>query len=326
MNRHIEAFLKESGEVPAVGVSTELSSLKLNSGSLDGGALVSMLFLDQEDLPRYVMRLPRDSHLDTRLLANYAALGKLEGSPALQGTVPAPVVCGRVDGVLFTLETCLHGTPLAREMTLADEDEEANFTELLERACDWLWLLHSSTWTGQTCRLMPVGPVHYAFLEDDALIAELREYLAPAFELPLAQAYCHGDFHPNNMLLSPGKDRIGVVDWEYSQPYYPLFDLFKFVCCAYVFPFDRAVDSEVRFERLWDTGHPIGRVIAEAVARYTGSGQPGNWDVRRSFFVNLVRTSGALLQVNGVDSETRRRLLQKLCRAELSSPCLVSAR
>lgn len=299
MSLAILRYIRRRGLIPGLSPDQPLSVIKLNTSTLEGGALVSLIFPASANHPLYALRVARHPEQRQGLDANYAALQTLSRIPALEGTVPRPVVRDTFQGIPFTVETCLEGSPLAIEIALADtEADEHRLAHLLEPVCAWLWKLHTSIPMGKTAPFLPSITGTLGYFDRHALlpaedIDALQRYLAPLQNQPVPQVYSHNDMHPNNLLYHPNK--IGVVDWERSAPDSPLRDLFMLFTYAYLFPPDRIVPAEGRYQALWRDNTPVCQLFQSALHRYMSpSSIAQDLEPRRAFCSFLAHTAVAI--------------------------------
>ncbi len=317
MSTPILNHLRQRGFIPETRSNRPLSAIKLNTGTLEGGALVSLVFLPDSATPHYALRVARHPAQGEGLLANYTALEALRGVSKLQQTVPKPVARDEFEGVPFTLETCLDGSPLAIEIALADaEGDQARVAKMVEDVCDWLWKLHSSTGTGEITPFMPTFADATRRLQRRGVLTlqethSLLNHLTPLLAQPIPQVRSHNDMHPNNLLYR-ADGTVGVVDWERSAPDSPLRDLFTLFTTAWLFPPDRIVPAETRYAELWRGKTQVSRTFLVALSRYTLDGPIyQRVDFRRAFCAYLVHAAVGILETGESYAEER---LPALCR------------
>src|SRR5207247_1772376 len=113
-----------------------------------------------------------------------------------------------------------------------ESGDTSRTVSLLDAVSEWLWSLHSSTWQPSPDELAEsleadIDTVEAATLVSADSAQRLQRILGslPVKRIPMAR--CHGDFNPNNILISGESQVAGVVDWEYSQIGCALFDLFS---------------------------------------------------------------------------------------------------
>jgi aminoglycoside phosphotransferase (APT) family kinase protein len=314
--------IRARGFLPETHSNRPLSAIKLNSSTLEGGALVSLVFLPDSATPRYALRVARHPAQGEGLLANYTALEALRGVSKLQQTVPKPVACDAFEGVPFTLETCLDGSPLAIEIAIADtEGDQARAAKMLENVCEWLWRLHSSTTTGEITPFMPTYAEAARHLQRKGVLTSeetqsLLKHLAPLLAQPIPQVRSHNDMHPNNLLYR-ADGTVGVVDWERSAPDSPLRDLFTLFTTAWLFPPDRIVPAEARYRELWRGKTQVSRAFLVSLSRYThDSVVCQRVDFRRAFLAYLVHAAVGILETGEAYAEERLPALSRLLKIE----------
>ena len=81
-------------------------------------------------------------------------------------------------------------------------------------------------------------------------------------------ARCHGDFNPNNILISAESQVAGVVDWEYSQIGCALFDLFSIYRFSVLESEERPGRRADSIESIWRRGTETGLSFWRALNRY----------------------------------------------------------
>ncbi|MCS6777348.1 MAG: aminoglycoside phosphotransferase family protein [Chloroherpetonaceae bacterium] len=321
MSLAILRYIRRRGLIPELSSDQPLSVIKLNTSTLEGGALVSLVFPPNASHPLYALRVARHPEQRQGLDANYAALQALSRVPVLEGTIPRPVVRDAFQGIPFTVETCLEGSPLAIEIALADtESDEQRLVHLLEPVCTWLWKLHTSTATGEKAPFLPSIAGTLKYFERHALlptedIRALQSYLTPLQSQPVPQVYSHNDMHPNNLLYRP--DGIGVVDWERSAPDSPLRDLFMLFTYAYLFPPDRIVPAEERYRSLWTDTTPVCQLFRSTLHRYMSpSPIVQDLDPRRAFCSFLAHTAVAIRETGPGFARERLPAITRILIAE----------
>jgi aminoglycoside phosphotransferase (APT) family kinase protein len=308
MTPRVADALRASDMLPDVGLDTKLSAIKMRNSSTQGGSLVSLLFVDEDPAPRYVLRMARDPARPERLASNFAALTRLTDVPGLRGSVPLPVFSAELDRVRTTLETYLDGSSVAMEMAVAERrglPERA--AAVLDHATSWLWRLHEPTWQPVTeefrtrCAADVEVLTGRGFLQPD----EASSVLSLADEAArgaLPYAWCHGDFNPNNLLLRQDGESIGVVDWEYAGPGCALFDLYQFATISWLFPTWQS-DMANRARQLWVGETPVGRAFLSALGRYADrSGLPAE-RLLRLFSLYVCRMAADLSRLVGARRE-----------------------
>ena len=97
-------YLRRTSAVPGIGPQTHLSAIKMRSTTREGGALVSLLFLDYEPEPRYVLRVPRYAGRDERRVPFGLCAA---ADPAILLTAPRAKASSRTRvGVFMLREGC----------------------------------------------------------------------------------------------------------------------------------------------------------------------------------------------------------------------------
>ncbi len=309
-----------------------LSLIKMNTTPLPGGSLVSLLFVDHAVVPRYVVRMPRDPHQDERLRANYSTLLALHKVPELRSSVPQPIFAGSVKGVLITIETCLHGSQMARELLNArldnNPDEEL---ELLGRGWEWLAKLHQATrrelpddFTSNRRALLLAETT---YLQDLAILTaaqarRIREVVTELLCLPLPYSRCHADFNPNNA-LRPFDDPAGFYgfDFEFARNAVSLFDVFEWARSGWLcLPGTPALSEEetcTRLSQLWSPSHPLGQRFHSILRGYASEMGVSSSDLRPLFVGNLTVSLAAKLRSPLGDQSPDLPTWQNALRCEL---------
>lgn len=277
--------LVESGALSGAHRLTDVSPVKLDTTALPGGSLVMLLFVDADPEPRYVMRVPRTPEHPERILTNYGSLRALSKVPSISKKVPKPVFCGSVDGLLTSIETCVPGLPLAVSLRIArDEGRREEAAALYSIAAEWLWALHAHTQADKPAPLsgghLPSPDESIIALNDLGLVTRdqtgaLRSALEIAQRAAMPQTRVHGDYNPNNILLHE-RERLSVIDWEFSGSGWALWDLFTLARTAWFHPAGIAQPNPTEALSVWDPRTPIGRAHDAALRRYEG-----RWGLQR---------------------------------------------
>ncbi len=295
MTSRIAAFLRKGGVVPGILPSTEIDAIKMNTTTFQGGSLVSLLFLDGSDSPRYVLRIPRDRARPERVLANFRALEKLPGIADIAGTVPRPVYLGEVNGTVLTVETCMHGTSLYAELA----SRTSRSAEVIDRLFDWVWRLHSATTAEPTAGHADSVASDLKFLRESEVVSQdsgafLSDWVDYAIKSGIGFAFRHGDFNPNNILIDENGEPSGVVDWEYSVVGPAVFDVFTMLRTGLLVSEFEAGSIGEELEALFGGSHPESDRLLRALARYTSED-----NYRPLFYVYLVQMLADYLRTTG---------------------------
>lgn len=275
--------LESVGAAPKRRIRPHISLIKMNSTALPGGSLVSLLFLGNDVQPRFVVRMPRDPRQDERVRANYQTLLALQKSPELRGTVPEPIFAGAVKGTLLTVETCLHGSQMAREILNARRSGDASEElRLLSGGWNWLAKLHRSTRREMpngftdTRRALLHSETEYLRVRDILSadeVSHLRRAIGELFCLPVPYSRCHADCNPNNALrpfVNP--DGFYGFDFEFARNAVSLLDVFEWARSGWLcLPGTANLNQEetcARLEALWSHSHPLGQRFHAALDNY----------------------------------------------------------
>ena len=295
MTSRIAAFLRKSGVIPGISLSTEIDAIKMNTTTFQGGSLVSLLFLDGSDSPSFVVRVPRDRARPERLRANYQALQRLLGISSISDTVPRPVFLGEVNGTVLTVETCMHGTALYAD--LASRTDRTAM--VIDKLFDWAWRLHSYTAVGPvpgyadsvTSNLRLLRETGLISTESEAILSNWVDY---AVESGISFAFRHGDFNPNNVLIAEDGEPSGVVDWEYAGIGPAVFDIFTMLRTGLLAAESEAGRITEQVESLLGGTHPESKQLLGALSRYSSEN-----NYRPLLYVYLVQMLAEFVNTTG---------------------------
>lgn len=278
MSARVIERLLSSGAIGGAHRLSDVSPVKLDTTALPGGSLVMLLFLDNDPEPRYVLRVPRTPDHPERILTNYGSLRELSRVPAIANSVPRPVFCGNVDGLLASIETCVPGLPLAVSLRIARHEgryEEA--ARLFDIAAQWVWHLHSATMANgvdadgcgerRSTVDTAIRALQGAGLVSHSQAASLMAAIDDADRRGMPLSRVHGDYNPNNMLLE-ARERLSVIDWEFSRTGWSLWDLFTLARTAWFHPAGVDEPNPSNALSLWDPRTHIGRAFRSALQRY----------------------------------------------------------
>jgi aminoglycoside phosphotransferase len=170
---------------------------------------------------RLVAKLPRRADDDAGLRREYANLRRLRDLwPEGRGSYPEPVLLDCVEGQPILIETAVQGEALHHRALRKDPQRAI---VLIERWLDGLPVTGTSSDDGAWFDRMIAAPLG-DFAQRAALGDETRRLVDQTMRIvdPLAKArfpfvFEHGDLTHPNLLLGPA-ERVGVVDWELSQP------------------------------------------------------------------------------------------------------------
>ncbi|MGC8669186.1 MAG: aminoglycoside phosphotransferase family protein [Chthonomonadales bacterium] len=282
MSRIVARFLRSSGVVPDITPNTRLNFVKLRSLT----SVLSLVFVDDDPIPRYVLKVERDRARAPKLASACKALRIVAANPILRRSVPEVVYCGTPggEGGLFaTLETFLDGPMLAIPLGIArDRGDHQEAARLLKAAYQWLATFHATFPDGEppslAARFLEHLRTHIgSHMMEAALGLDLSERLED-----LAGSLCpevlpwgrvHGDFNPYNVILKKAQPlEIGVIDWDASEPGCQLFDAFQMAVVGHLLP----APPENRIglqDALWQGSDPEGAVFRQALARYAQNDQ-----------------------------------------------------
>jgi hypothetical protein len=223
--------------------------------------------------PRWIVKLPRDAHLNGRIENLVRALETLHRIPGLETRgVPVASFHGRHAGLAVVAESAMEGAPFAaRSRWNADCAAAAN-------AVEWLGDLAAATATPVPAA-DPAAALRHLFEEFTGvyeLRADERAFLEDRIDAvarataPFPLVFQHGDPGTWNLLVDRA-GRVVFLDWEAAEPSgMPLWDLFYFmrsfaVGCGRVRGRHGSV-AAIDGEMLADA--PVGRMLVDAVRRY----------------------------------------------------------
>jgi hypothetical protein len=231
---------------------------------------VVALVLSDGRRPGLVVKFPRSEAGEEELRHEHETLGLLEGTrPNLDG-VPRPLFVGRRCGRLCIGETVLAGASLMLQLN------PNNYDEYAARVTDWLIDLAGTNpprpRTMWSPRLVeePLREFETRFgrVVSESDLERTREVLSRGGDLPLVPE--HRDCSPWNILVGEG-DRLGVVDWESSEPNgLPGLDLIYFLTYASLVVEDafELPAARMAYARMREPSTPTGTVVAECERRY----------------------------------------------------------
>jgi hypothetical protein len=170
---------------------------------------------------RLVAKLPRRADDDAGLRREHANLSRLRDLwPEGRGSYPETVLFEHVDGQPILIETAVPGKALHHRAVRKDPRRAI---ALVERWLDGLPVTGTSRDDGEWFDRTLAAPLHdfaeQAVLGDETrrLVDETLRIVAPLADAGFPLVFEHGDLTHPNLLLTPD-DRVGVVDWELSQP------------------------------------------------------------------------------------------------------------
>ncbi len=223
----VAGWLLLAPRVPAVGPlwSWRLRPLARVAGGLrvvtrpptGGGARVFGLGFGRDDIAAYA-HVARDERGDALIERRRTALARLPSSQV----VPETLFGGRLRGRRFEVERALPGVPAARALA-----EGLPIESLLAGTFAALAPVHGhgvEQVVGEELlqelvdRPASILEAHTPARDRPTLAAlrrELREGLA---DRRLVVCPTHGDLWPGNVLLGPGGEVTGIVDWESASP------------------------------------------------------------------------------------------------------------
>jgi hypothetical protein len=280
MNANIAERLRAAG-VPGVKTNSNLSAIKVSTTTYEGGCLVSLIFVNGDPTPRYVLRTPRRPVAEKRLLNNFASLQAVRTVEALRDHVPEPVFSDRVGGLLISIESCVPGQSFLSGLAAArDIKDEAAEATLLKTGLEFLVSLHDSgldaeliparhELLGRLGRLADLGG--FSLAQIDALSAVIGQ----SDDRLCCRVRCHNDFSPANLIILPDGRGIGVVDWEYSGSAYAILELMEYFWGSVLQHRNSTREVHEAADSLWDGGTALGNVTRPYLLKYAqSSGTP----------------------------------------------------
>lgn len=206
---------------------------------------VVFLVLPRESAePALVAKIPRLKRDTGGLAREYAGLTAAQKAPVLAGTIPQIVAFEES----LLVETALQGAPLTR----SDVRRLAN---LVQTVVDWLLALPRVLGHEVDYSRLLEAPLRRVSEElggtETELVERTLKLVAPLRGASLPLTLEHGDLSEPNLIRLDG-GRVGLVDWELSEPGgLPAHDLFFFL--AYVaFARTRAASSDEQVAAVHD--------------------------------------------------------------------------
>ena len=230
-----------------LGLPAELNCVFVTPRFRTSRHVVALVAPASGDQIRLVAKLPRRPEDDAGLRREHANLCRLRDLwPEGRGSYPEIVLLDDVDGQPVLVETAVRGRPLHHRAVRKDPRRAI---ALVERWLDGMPVTGSSRDDGAWFERTVAAPLR-DFAEQAVLGDETRRLVDHTLRLagPLADArfpfvFEHGDLTHPNLLVAPG-DRIGVVDWELSQPHgLPVHDYCLFLAFV-AFSLSRVHDLE----------------------------------------------------------------------------------
>jgi len=325
MSRTVARFLRSSGAVPGITPTTQLNFVKLRSLT----SVLSLVFVDEDPVPRYVLKVERDQARAPKLVSACEALRAVSAIPELRKSVPEVVFCGRAGddgGVFATLETFLDGPMLAIPLGIArDRGDHQEAARLLHIAYQWLISFHEAF---RTADPDPHAPQFLADLRmriasqamATALGAERIHRLLECCNDICLQALpwgrVHGDFNPYNVIVTRLRPtEVGVIDWDASGPGCQLFDAFQMVVVGHLLPAHPHL-RQTHQMALWQGSDPEGAVFQTVLAAY-GSDPQTRHQFRLAYALYLAHMLADLQIQAGTRPEPMLDFWKSLLIAEL---------
>ncbi len=201
----------------APSTARSFSCLLLTGGRRSINKVVGLVFTDEEEQPRLVIKMPRVPEAVSALRREAAALQavQLQRLEGISG-IPQVIFCKEYAGLLLLGETALTGLPLFTQLTAA------NYRELALKATDWLAGLAGkqpsrpleSWWNRLVAPVLVDFEAGFGSVIDQARLAETMQILSTLGPLPLV---CEQrDFSPWNIMIAPDGNLV-VLDWESAE-------------------------------------------------------------------------------------------------------------
>jgi hypothetical protein len=215
------ATRREQLGLDRLGVPSELSCVLVTPRFRTSRHVIALVAPAGGGQPCLVAKLPRRVDDDDGLRREWANLRRLQDLwPEGRGSFPEVLLLDHVDGQPVLIETALHGKALHHR---AVRRRPRPVTALVERWLDGLPVTGMTGGDEAWFDRMLVAPLR-SFARRAALGDETRRLVDQTLHVvdPLGGArfpfvFEHGDLTHPNLLMAPG-GRIGVVDWELSQP------------------------------------------------------------------------------------------------------------
>lgn len=245
MLAHLEDYLLQVwGQLPDAGSAPrQLSFLGQATGV---SKACFFIFVDGEQLPRYIAKLPRSPAYNDELMREIAAIENLRSivTDELKSTIPGPMHVVRLCGHNVIIEPVLRGQPMD---ALTTADGRLNVSSTTRHvALAHRWLIEIQQRAPHRCERLDaaavwdhyVEPLQVMMKNNDLTASEERHAKELCCELrglegrELPLYLYHGDFRPGNILVDG--DRIAVLDWQFTRPFAPpLLDWFSFIFRLY---------------------------------------------------------------------------------------------
>jgi aminoglycoside phosphotransferase len=220
----VERLLAARRDQPGLdrlGLPADLSCVFVTPRFRTSRHVVALIAPEGSDEIRLVAKLPRRADDDAGLRREYANLSRLRDLwPEGRGSYPEIVLFEHVEGQPVLIETAVRGRPLHHRAVRKDPQRAI---ALVERWLDGLPMTGTSRDDGEWFDRTVAAPLRVfakqAVLGDETrrLVDETLRIVGPLADAQFPLVFEHGDLTHPNLLLTPG-DRVGVVDWELSQP------------------------------------------------------------------------------------------------------------
>jgi aminoglycoside phosphotransferase len=203
-----------------LGLPADLSCLFVTPRFRTSRHVVALIAPEGSDAIQLVAKLPRRADDDTGLRREHANLSRLRDLwPEGGGSYPEIVLLEYMDGQPVLVETAVPGKPLHHRAVRKDPRRAI---ALVERWLDGLPMTgtsHDDEWFDRRIGAPLRDFAQQAVLGDETrrLVDETLRIVGPLAAARFPLVFEHGDLTHPNLLLTPD-DRIGVVDWELSQP------------------------------------------------------------------------------------------------------------
>lgn len=259
-----------------------LSFLLLTKGRNPFGKIVFLIFVGDEALPRFVVKLGRLKEHNDLIETEYRNL-QLVSAHGRHGRVRTaePLLCWQDDGRLCLLESVLDGPDLRQA------NSRTRSLVFLDPIVDWLINLARTTRGPRTTHpghtfteLIDRAAGHVRSDREQGVLQAITRQLNghPADPLPLV--FQHDDLGTWNVAVAPD-GTIGILDWDSSRhDGFPAVDLFYFLA-YYGAMLDTALATADLLESFVETFFGDGtfaRVATGAVQRYTDAvALPRGW-------------------------------------------------
>lgn len=213
-------------------------------GSHEGGKISFLAFVDKQKKPTFIIKILRDPNRNKRFFNEQDALIYLNSlNSSWQNSIPKLILCKKINHTWCLIESILEGkgmnVHLAKNSLPNLHETKIHFY----LAKKWLFKLNIksqkevliSTDFIESHIFQLIKKAQEKFFLKASEIKYLKK-ISASIEKRLGEKiklfFRHGDFCRQNILIN--KSKIGVIDWEFSQPNsLPVYDLIFFLITYY---------------------------------------------------------------------------------------------